>query len=485
MPDELAHPPLAELLGDRYTESAFERSFYRRDLGVVPPRLAALIGDTLPQAVARPRTADEVAAILRYAAERRLAVTPRAAATTAYWNAVPLAGGLLLDLSGLTGPVEINEARLTATVLPGTRWAEFDRALRRRGFAVLSYPTSAPAATVGGWLCMEGYGIGSLKYGGVQGQLRELEAALANGQLTRVPGASEKPGALRATGFAGSEGTLAIITRAELVIRRAPAAIGHHLLTFPDMAAATGAAAELAAARPTPFYAHFAAESYSRFLRRAGFTPAADSPLLAITYDGDPDEVARGDHNVGRAVAHWRGEALSAALAQREWDERFLALRLKRAGPSVLGAESWLPAARLADYADGVAKLAAQQGLPIATYGTIVAPGWATVMSLYGCDESRPLPYLLALSLTKKLYDVAFRHGGRPYGIGVWNTPYLAQAMSAEELAMRRATKRTFDPANILNPGKVYAPPRLLWPPTFRLGMELLAGARRVSKGWL
>ena len=50
---------------------------------------------------------------------------------------------------------------------------------------------------------------------------------------------------------------------------------------------------------------------------------------------------------------------------------------------------------------------------------------------------------------------------------------------------MRRATKRTFDPANILNPGKVYAPPRLLWPPTFRLGMELLAGARRVSKGWL
>ena len=68
MPDELAHPPLAELLGDRYTESAFERSFYRRDLGVVPPRLAALIGDTLPQAVARPRTAYEVAAILRYAA---------------------------------------------------------------------------------------------------------------------------------------------------------------------------------------------------------------------------------------------------------------------------------------------------------------------------------------------------------------------------------------------------------------------------------
>jgi len=485
MPDELTHPPLAELLGDRYTENPFERSFYRRDLGVVPPRLASLIGDTLPDAVARPRTADEISAILCYAAECKLAVTPRAAATTAYWNAVPLARGLLLDLNGLAGLVEIHEARLTATVLPGTRWGDLDRALRRRGFTLLSYPTSAPAATVGGWICMEGYGIGSLKYGFVQGQLRELEATLADGRITQVSGASKAAGALRATGFAGSEGTLGIITRAELVIRRTPAAIGHHLLTFPDMAAATGAVAELAAASPTPFYAHFAAESYGRFLRRAGFTPAADGPLLAITYDGEPDEAAQGDRNVRQAAARWRGAALPEALAAREWDERFLALRLKRGGPSVLAAEAWLPTARLADYADDVAKLAAQQGLPIATYGTVVAPGQTTVMSLYGCDESRPLPYLLALSLTKKLYDIAFRHGGRPYGLGVWNTPYLAQAMSAEELAMRRATKRTLDPANILNPGKVYAPPRLLWPPAFKLGMDLLAGTRRVGKRWL
>ena len=65
-----AHPELAEPLGDRYTESAFERSFYRRDLAVVPPFLASLIGDTLPAAVARPRTAEEVSSIVRYAAER-------------------------------------------------------------------------------------------------------------------------------------------------------------------------------------------------------------------------------------------------------------------------------------------------------------------------------------------------------------------------------------------------------------------------------
>jgi glycolate oxidase len=236
---------------------------------------------------------------------------------------------------------------------------------------------------------------------------------------------------------------------------------------------------------PPPFYAHFTADSYGRFLRRAGFAPAADGALLAVTYDGDPDEVGQGAMHIHRAAGRWAAEVLPQASALRAWDERFLALRLKRGGPSVLGAEAWLPLARLADYAAAVARLSAQQGLPIALYGTIVAPEQATTMALFGCDEARPVAYFLALSLTKKLYDLAFRRGGRPYGIGVWNTPYLARAFSADELATRRAEKRALDPADILNPGKVYAPPRLLRPPTFGLGMDLLAGVRRLGKGWL
>ncbi|MCX6032264.1 MAG: FAD-binding oxidoreductase [Chloroflexi bacterium] len=478
-------PALAELLGDRYTESAFERSFYRRDLASVPPTLAALVGDTLPSAVARPRTAEEVSTIIGYARQHKLPVTPRAAATTAYWNAVPMRGGLVLDLNGLRGLVSLDEAALTATMLPGTRWQELDRALARRGYALLSYPTSAPSATVGGWISMEGHGIGSLKHDGVAEQVTGLEVVLADGSIVYVPGTSEVPGTLTASRFAGAEGTLGIITRVELRIRRQPAATGHHLLIFPDMAALQAAAAALAAATPRPFYAHFAAPTYGRFMRRAGFEPVADGPLLALTYDGEPDEVAAGAEAVRREAVRCRGEALSSQAAAREWDERFLALRLKRAGPSVLGAESWLPLAGIAGYEAGVSALAAQQGLLMATYGTVVTPGLATVMSLYPCDESRLISYVLALSLTKKLYDVAFRHGGRPYGTGVWNTPYLSRTFSRAELAERRSHKAHMDPSHILNPGKAYQPPPVLWSPTFKLGMELLAGVRRAAQGAL
>ena len=216
----------------------------------------------------------------------------------------------------------------------------------------------------------------------------------------------------------------------------------------------------------------------------AALTPA-DGALLAITYDGAAAEVAAGAATVGRAAAQTAGEELPAAAAARAWDERFLALHLKRAGPSVLGTEAWLSVSQLAAYTANVARLARRQNLPIATYGMVVAPGMATVMSLFGCDDARPLAYLLALSLTGRLYEIAFRHGGRPYGIGVWNTPYLGRAFAAEELTAQRRRKQAFDPANLLNPGKRYAPPALLWPPTFRLGMAALAGIRRIGRRWL
>jgi len=488
--DRLIHPELAALLGDRYTEDRFERSFYRRDLASVPPFLGSLVGRTLPAAVARPRTTEEVSAIVRYAHQHRLPVTPRAAATTAYWNAVPMRNGLVVDLNGMRGLVSLDEERLVATVLPGTRWEELGRALERRGYALLSYPTSAPSATVGGWISMEGHGIGSLKFGGVAGQVVRLEVVLADGEIGNVPGTSRvsgtsASGTLPVTRFAAAEGTLGIITRVELIVRRRPGAMGHHLLVFPHMTALQGAAVALAAAAPRPFYAHFVAPAYTEFLRRAGFEPNASGPLLALTYDGEPGEVAAGAENVRREVGRWGGDALPAAVATREWEERFLALRLKRAGPSVLAAESWLPLEEIAGYEADVSALGRQQGLPTATYGTVVAPGLATVMSLYPCDETRVISYLLALSLTKKLYDVSFRHAGRPYGTGVWNTPYLSRSFSGTEAAARRGHKAEMDPLNILNPGKSYAPPPLLRPPLFKTGMEILAGVRRAGRGAL
>lgn len=479
-PPSLHFPELAKLLGDRYTENNFERAFYRRDLAFVPPILEMVLARTLPQCVARPRDADEVAALVRGARTHQLAITPRAAATTVYWNSVPTRAGIVIDLNDLRGIVSINAENLTATVLPATRWGELDAALRRRGLATRTYPTSAPSATVGGWVSMEGFGIGSLQFGGLAQQLIALDVVLPDGRAHHATRDSDPP----LSWFLGSEGTLGIITAIELAIRRAPEKTGKHLVALRDLVAVQNVARALAQSAPTPYNLHFSDAAHLRLLRAAGFAPPTEQAMLLITYEGDANHIAAGAQNVYAIAQKFGGEILPDDLAAREWGERFAALRVKRAGPTVLGSETWLRADRLAEYCADVAHLANQQRVTLATYGTLVTQDEFTVMTVYPSDESRQLAYIFDLSLTKQLYDLAFRRGGRPYGIGFWNAPYRHRAMPAHELAERRARKRQLDPTNGMNPDKIFVASPILSPLIFSLGMNALAWARRVGGAW-
>ena len=121
---------LTTLLGEGISTSTLERGLYAHDLAAVPAFLSRLLVRATPDVVARPRTTEEVSSLLSYASEHRVPVTPRGAGSTAFHNAVPARGGLLLDLTGLRGIVEVDAERQTATVLAGTRWRELDDELR-------------------------------------------------------------------------------------------------------------------------------------------------------------------------------------------------------------------------------------------------------------------------------------------------------------------------------------------------------------------
>ena len=86
-----------------------------------------------------------------------------------------------------------------------------DEYLNARGFALKSFPSSAPAASIGGWFCTMGYGIGSLKYGSLLSQVKAAEVALPAGEIRRLTRQTDPP----LDWFAASEGTLGIITRLE------------------------------------------------------------------------------------------------------------------------------------------------------------------------------------------------------------------------------------------------------------------------------
>jgi len=465
--------------GDRATNSPFERVLYSRDMAPVPVLLVNPLFNTVPDLIVRPVDSDEIAEILKWASADHIPVTPWAAASTVYFNAVPVRGGIVIDLNLIKGVVGLDASAMTVTVKTGTTWRELDEYLNPLGYAIQSYPSSAPAATIGGWFSMMGYGIGSLKYGGLLSQVRALEVVLPAGEIRRLTRNTEPP----MDWFAASEGTLGVITRLELEIRKSNPLI-HFLIAFPD-AGKMGRTLERVIQFPSlPYNVHFADDRYALAIRSLGFLSPDAMPAytLGIDYEGSPEELLQARDTIASVVgADPAIRLLPEETAEREWAEKFNALRLKRGGPSVLGSEIWFPMNTLADYLSDIHKLAGRYGLDLISYGHGVTPDRATVMTMFRTDETKALDYVLDLSLVKKIHDVGSRHGGCPYGVGLWNTPYVGRIFTPEQRREMRRRKQILDRQEIMNPGKVYRAPFILNPFNFAMGMELLAAVRRIA----
>lgn len=474
---------MVEKYGERAAASKFERSVYSRDLAPVPALLVDPLFKTLPDVVLRPADIAEVADIMKTAFAHKIPVTPRAGGSTVYFNSVPVRGGILLDLGLLRGVTALDKAGMTARVKTSTTWSELEEFLNGQGLACKSYPSSAPSATIGGWFCMMGYGIGSLKYGSLLSQVRSIEAVFPDGTVKTVTTAAQ-PGL---DWFASSEGTLGVVCELELEVRTNQP-MNHFLLQVPDGEQALAMIEALTAAPIRPYNLHFTDPSCVSALQALGFLPAdiVASYLVGVDYEG-PDSELESARKMVEALAGAKGgiALLPPAAAEHEWSERFNALKLKRGGPSVLGAEIWLPVKALPAYLGDVQKMSRAYALNLVSYGHLVTPEYATVMTTFYADETRVIKYIINLSLVKKIHDIGYKYGGYPYGVGLWNTPYIRRIHPAARLGELRQRKKSLDSRGIMNPGKVYRPPLLLNPFNFALAMNVLAGVRKVfGKGW-
>ncbi|HEY4724065.1 MAG TPA: FAD-binding oxidoreductase, partial [Anaerolineae bacterium] len=305
------------------------------------------------------------------------------------------------------------------------------------------------------------------------------QVALPGGELVTVTRESDPP----LDWFVAAEGTLGVITQIELTVRPRPASESHHLFAFDDLNVLGQTVAALARVEPRPFTIFFADSGYLRLLARAGFhipldlpqpqSPIGEKGVLLVSFQGEPPEVSRGKDSLVRVA----GRELSSELALEEWSLRLYHLRTKRAGPSLLAAEVWLPLDKLQNYLKSVKNLAERHRLLIGTYGLAVTSNVALAMSLYPTDERHTIEYLAAIGFTKRLHDLAARCGGRPYGVGLWNSAYLPRLFSRTRLDELKRRKARLDPLGIMNPGKLYHASFPLWPITFGLGASVLGAA--------
>ena len=170
-----------------------------------------------PDVMVRAASAEEIAALMKYASANRIPVTPRGQGTGLVGGAVPMSGGILLDMSGMNRILELDEENMTLTVEPGVLLMEVAKFAEDHG---LFYPPDPgeKTATIGGNISTNAGGMRAVKYGVTRDYVRGLDVVLPDGSMISPGGKIVK----NSSGYSlkdlivGSEGTLGIVTKAVL-----------------------------------------------------------------------------------------------------------------------------------------------------------------------------------------------------------------------------------------------------------------------------
>ncbi len=463
---------LREIVGERVTTSGFERWFYAADFVPIPRWVTSLF-TTMPTAVVKPRTVEEVGRLLRYCSDRNIPVVPRGAATSGLFGAVPKKGGVVLDLRGMSAVTEIDAAALRVTAQAGLTWWELDLRLKEEGLALKSYPSSARSATIGGWVMGSGLGIGSLAYGPVCDHLLSVQVVFADGTARTL---SREQGLDR---LCETEGILGIVTAVSLAVRRAPAGVSSDLVCFGDMKDLFDFVRALAGMEELPYALEIFDHRYLCLVRQSGYEVADFSPgggTVLVTRDSEGKGSGAATKTVEILAARYRGEIRDGA--EEEWNQRFNMLRIRRAAPTVLPVGVHVPLEGLDGFYAGLGRLGKRS---VGFLGHVVSRDDCMVMSMLVTDKDDPLEFGFALTVPARIFALARSAGGRPAGgIGVWNAPYSREVFSPERVDEIEKLKKELDPKGILNPGMWSGAPLPFKPVIHGTAMKIAALLDRI-----
>jgi len=460
-------PHLTELAGalrdalapDRVTDGESERDLHGSDLTFHAPRR--------PDLVVYPETTAEVSRVLTLASARRVPVVPFGAGTSLEGHVIPVHGGVSLDLSRLTGTMDIHPGELTATVSAGATRLALERAAGEHG---LFFPVDPGAdATLGGMAATNAAGTTTVRYGKMRANVLALEAVLADGSVIRTGSRAPKTSAgddLTSL-LVGSEGTLAVITELTLRLRPIPEHAAVLRISFPtiEAACATAAAAVGAGAGVTRLelldpWIVTAINAYSG-------TSFPETPCLFVESTGSRATVAA-DLDLVRGIA--LDERATEIVTEDEPDARARLWRARHAAAHA--AAAFVPGSRerttdvcvpLTELADAVhfARAELQRlGLEGGIFGHAGDGNLHVNVRVFPDDPS-------SLERSERFVESvvadALTRGGTctgEHGIGMGKIAALRNE-HGDLIPLYAAIKRAFDPEGILNPGKVLEPPRV------------------------
>lgn len=419
-----------------------------------------------PAAVAFPGNAAEVAAIMRLAVEFSFPVVPRGAGTGMTGGALAVQSGLVLAMSRFNRILEIDRENQVAVVEPGVVTGEFQAEVARQGLFYPPDPASRAFCTLGGNVANGAGGPRAVKYGVTRDYVLGLEVVLPTGQIihTGVRTAKGVVGYDLTRLFVGSEGTLGVITKIIVRLVALPAAQRTFLVMAADLGQATGLVSRIMAAGVMPSTLEYMDRTALKVVEAylPGQLPAGTEALLLIEVDGDEEAVQvqakrllgflDGESGlIDVRCARSREEADGFWKARRSISPASFALR-----PHKISEDVVVPRNRISDLVACTEGLSRKFGLTILTFGHA---GDGNIHVNIMLDKQNASETERAQAAKRDLFAEVVRLGGTlsgEHGVGMTKAPYLGIELEAPLIELMRSIKRLFDPANVLNPGKIF-----------------------------
>ncbi len=423
--------------------------YYRADLNVdLPALIRDLMLRSLPDLILRPGTEEHLQKIFSFAREHKVPLTVRGAGTWGYGGAVPTRGGILIDL-GLMDSIEVNPKKLHVTVGPGARFLDIQKKLELHGLD-LSTIASGKGGTLVGWIATGGMGIGTFRHGPVRNQIASLRVITPEGAIKDL--SEEDP---EMSFFISTEGQMGIILKATLRVSKRPSRWNPVVLPFETSDSAYDFAKEAAS--------HFSIKPedivvyHPRFIStldlRSDFSSFPEHRHLVLISFPEEKEL----QNLKVYLEERQLVPVDETLAIKLWEKRFLPMSVKSSGPSLLAGEMILPIEQVASYVEKLEEMGKRLAVTLYPIGHLVNPKEVLFLAMLATDNRKNVFYLDLMFIPIMLKLAVQRYGGKPYGIGIWNTPFLRHLYTREELKQLRQYKKKVDPAGILNSGKFFA----------------------------
>jgi glutamate synthase domain-containing protein 2/FAD/FMN-containing dehydrogenase/ferredoxin/glutamate synthase domain-containing protein 1 len=423
--------------------------YYRQDLNVdLPPLIRDLMLKSLPDILLQPTTEEHLLEIFAFARRNKIPSTVRGAGTWGYGGAVPTQGGILIDLS-LMDTIEIDPEKSQLTVGPGARFLDIHRELERYGLTLLSM-TSGKGGTLAGWMATGGMGFGTFSHGPVRSQLISIRVITPEGKARHLKADEPEIGY-----FLSTEGQMGVIVKATLRVGRQPSHWSPFALSFERTSAAYAFATQVShhpLLKPHDVIVYHT--ELTRVLKEQsnGKMSMEDKNVVLVAFadEGQAREFKTylNEHDIQTA---------DEASANYLWEERFLPMSIKPLGPSLLATEVLLPLDQVAAYFEKISEWSKRVGVTFYPSSHLINQEQVLFLAMVASDHRKAIFYA-DLMLVPMMVRLAVQvYHGKPYGLGIWNTPFLRDLYPKEELKRLRKYKKAVDPAGILNPGKFFS----------------------------